>query len=284
MNWVILTILGVLSASVGRVLQKNLMTDEKSNPVAFGFLFQMLVALFCFMFVFFFGVWEFPNLSGLVWNLVIMCIFYALANILLYKAFQHAPASDISVILTSSTMWSVITAVIILGERLTLKNIFGIVLIISGVIIIQDIKKGFHLNKYHLYALFSAILYGMAFINDVFIVNQYKSIPSYLVLAFALPAITILIFQPSAFFKAGVFLKSDKLFKILISSFFYSLSAIFVYTAYKMGGQASIISSIQQSNAAFVILLAYLFLNEREKMDRKIMGCILTICGVLLLI
>lgn len=284
MNWIVLTTLGVFCGSIGRVLQKNLMSNEKSNPIAFGFIFQILVAFFSFIFVFLTGVWEFPNLSGLIVNIIIMCVFYALANILLYKAFQNAPASDVSVILTSSTMWSVITAVIVLGERLTLRNIVGILLIIVGVIIIQDIKKGFGMNKYHMYALFSAILYGVAFINDIFIVKQYKSIPSYLVLAFALPAVTILFFQPSAIYRIGVFLKPHKFGKVLVSAFFYSLSAIFVYTAYKMGGQASIISSIQQSSAVFIIILAYLFLNEREKMNKKIIGCILTICGVLLLI
>lgn len=284
MNWIVLTILGVLAGSVGRVLQKNLMSNEKSNPIAFGFLFQMLVAFFSFLFVFMTGVWEFPNLSGLLPNLVVMCLFYALANILLYKAFQHAPASDVAVILTSSTMWSVFTAVIVLGERLSVKNIGGIALIIIGVIIIQDIKRGFRLNKYHLYALLSAILYGVAFINDVFIVKQYKSVASYLVIAFALPSFTILLFQPSALSKVGEFLKPSKLIKVIISAFFYSLSAIFVYTAYKWGGQASIISSIQQSSAAFIIVLAYFFLKERDKMGRKFIGGMLTIVGVLLLI
>lgn len=285
MSWIILTILGVIMASISRVLQKVLLSKEKSDPYAFGFVFQLSVSLFCLVFVVVTKTWELPNLSAFMLNLVIMCIFYALANIFMFKAFKGAPASDVSVILISSTMWSVISAIVVLGERLSIKNGVGITLIIIGVLVVQNVNlRSFKINKYHLYALVSAVLYGMAFINDIFIVKQYKSVASYMVIAFALPAFTILILQPTAIPKIKYFAKKSLLPKLFICTFFYALSAIFIYSAYKAGGQASIISSVQQSNVIFIIVLAYLFLNEREKMNYKIVGGILTLCGVLLLV
>jgi len=52
MNWIILSVLSVATASVSRILQKVLLRGEKSNPYAFGFVFQTLIAGFFLTYVF----------------------------------------------------------------------------------------------------------------------------------------------------------------------------------------------------------------------------------------
>lgn len=285
MNWLILSILSVVTASVSRILQKILLRGEKSNPYAFGFVFQTIIALFFLTYVLITKTWEFPKLSDLGFNVVVMCVFYALANVLLFKAFQKADASDVSVIMVSGTMWSVIGAVLILGEKMTPKGIAGIALIIVGVIVLQRINlKTFRFKKAHVFAILSAFFYGFAFVNDVFLVKRYHTIPSYLFIAFLLPAFTILLFDVRSIAEIPHYLHPNQIGKMAICSFFYALSALFAYTAYKSGGQASIISSISQTSVVFTVVLAYAFLHEREHLHNKIIGTVLALCGVLLLV
>lgn len=285
MNWLILSVLSVATASVSRILQKVLLRGEKSNPYAFGFVFQTLIALFFLTYVLITKTWEFPNLSDLGLNVVIMCIFYALANVMLFKAFQKADASDVSVIMVSGTMWSVIGSVLILGERLTPKGMLGIALIIVGVLVLQNINvHTFRLKKAHVYAILSAFFYGFAFVNDVFLVKRYNTIPSYLFIAFLLPAFTILLFDLRSIREIPQYVGKRKIGKMLICSFFYALSALFAYTAYKSGGQASLIATISQTSVVFVVILSYVFLKEREQVVNKVIGTLFALSGVLLLI
>lgn len=285
MNWIILSVLSVATASVSRILQKVLLRGEKSNPFAFGFVFQILIALFFLTYVLITNTWEFPNLTDLGVNVVIMCLFYALANVMLFKAFQKADASDVSVIMVSGTMWSVVGSVLILGERLTPKGILGIVLIIIGVLVLQNINiRTFRLKKAHVFAILSAFFYGFAFVNDVFLVKRYQTVPSYLFIAFLLPAFTILLFDIRSIREIPQYVGKNKLGKMIVCSFFYALSALFAYTAYKSGGQASLIATISQTSVVMVVILSYIFLHEREQVLNKIVGTLFALTGVLMLV
>ncbi len=284
MNWFFLTILSAIFGSLTRILQKTLLKDKDSDPFAFGFVFQLLVSFLFLCYTLVTNTLEFPNLSGLLLNIFIMAIFYSLGNILTFKAFSLAEASEVSIILSSSTIWSVITATILLNEKVTTKNIIGIVSIVLGIVVINYTKKSWMVNKGHLYALAGAMLFGFAFTNDAFIVNRYSSISSYMIIAFSLPAILSLALNPKSFKKISTYTKSSVLPSLLLCSIVYALSAITIFSAYKIGGKASVISPIQQSSTILTVIFSYFLLKEKDKLPNKIIGTILTFIGVLLLI
>ena len=284
MSWIVLAIISAITNSLTRILQKLLLKDDQSDPLAFSFVFQTLVAGIFLIYTVITNTLEFPNLPSMWINLVILALFYSLGNLLTFKAFKLAEASEVAIIFASSSLWSVISAVLVLGEKLSSRNLVGIALIVTSIIVVNYVKSSWKFNKGHLFALLGAVLFGSAFTNDALIINKFQSIPSYMILAFALPGFTTLAYSSKTFSKLKYFINLHTLGKLIICSSFYSLSALTIYSAYRLGGQISIISPIQQTSIILTVLFGYLFLKEQKNLLNKIIGAALAFAGVLLLI
>jgi drug/metabolite transporter (DMT)-like permease len=284
MNWFLLTLVSAISGSLTKILQKILLRDKDRDPFAFGFVFQMTVSVIFLIFTLITGTLEIPSLSGLGLNLVILILFYSVANVLSFKAFKIADASEVSIIFASSTLWSVLTAVIMLGEKLTNINVAGIFIVMLGILSINYRKTDWKVNKGHLYALFGSVLFGIAFTNDVYIINRYESISSYMIIAFALPAFATLGLKPQSYKNISQYLHKNTAPSLLLCATLYALSALTIFGAYKLGGPASIISPIQQTSIIFTVIIGYFFLNERDRLPQKIIGTLLMFTGVLMLL
>lgn len=284
MTWLILVIASAIFGSLSRILQKVLLKEKDSEPFAFAFVFQLILAFLFFIYAYLTKSLIFPNLSGLTFNLIIMALFYSLGNILIYNAFKIAEASEASIIFASSTVWTVVSAVIFLGEKLTRNNIIGILLVIAGLIAVNYSKSKWKFNKGHLFALLAAASYGIAFTNDAFIINRFVSVPAYMMLSFILSSIAVLLFRPKLVKSVHFFLKRKVIGNLLICAVFYSGMIFTIFEAYKRGGQVSIISPISQSALMLTVGLSYFFLKEKDRLLNKVIGVILTFVGVLLLI
>lgn len=284
MTWIILTLLSALAGAITRIFQKVLLSKEQSNPYAFAFVFQIAVSLILLIYTIVTGTFNIPNLKGLELNLAIMAIFYALGNIFTFKAFKKAEASEVSIIYSSTTLWAVLAALIFLNEKLDAYNALGIFFVVLSIVAVNYSKTKWKINVGHVYAAIGAVLFGFAFTNDAFIINKFESVASYMVIAFALPALAVLFFNPSSYRDIPYFFKPKTIINLLLCSAFYGLSAVLIFTAYKIGGQASLISPLHQTSIIFTVILSYLLLKERSKMKNKITGMILAFIGVLLLI
>jgi len=197
MNWIVLVFISALVGSLARILQKVLLKNKESDPFAFGFVFQIIVAFLFLIYTVCTNSFNILNLSGLSLNLIIMALFYSLGNLFTFKAFKIAEASEVSIIFASSTVWSVIAALFILGENLTINKVIGVILVVLSIVAINW-KTKWKINKGHLFALLGALLFGIAFVNDAFILNRFKSVSSYMMIAFTVPAIVTLFYSPKS--------------------------------------------------------------------------------------
>jgi len=261
-----------------------MLKHDDSDSYTFSFIFPVLVSVALLGYTLFTKSFEFPNLASVWFNMVLMIIFYSVGSVCIYHAYQKSPASEVSIIFASNSAWSVISAMIFLGEKLTATNLFGILAIILGVTIINYQKSNWKLENGHVYALIGALMFGLGFTNDAIIINQFHSVPPYVFLAFILPAIAILIYRPRLIKGLPHYFSKEIIGKLFFTAAIYALSAIAIYSAYKMGGQASIISPIQQSNVVITVILSYFLLNEKDKLPQKIVGAILVFGGALLLL
>lgn len=284
MSWITLALLSAIFGSVARVLQKVLLSNKQDDAYALGFAFQTIVALIFLIYTIATNSLEFPRISDLWFNIVIMTIFYCLGNIFTFKAFKLADASEVAVIFSSSSIWAIISAAILLGERLTPSNYLGIALIVSGIVVINLTRSKWHLSRGHFFAALAAFLFGVAFVNDAYIIGRYNSIASYLVVAFTLPGIFTVVVNPSSVKAIPHYFAKNMILKLFICCIIYALSSITIFSAYKAGGLASIISPLQQLSIILTTILSYLFLKERNRIPNKIIGSILAFIGAVLLI
>lgn len=284
MSWLILTVISAITFSISRILQRVLLNNKDSDSFAFSFLFPTLVSLAILAYSLLTGTFELPDLNSVWLNMIIMIIFYSVGSVFVYKAFKESPASEVSILFSSSSAWAVISAVLFLGEKLNSTDILGIVSIILGVVVIYYQKSNWKIESGHVYAVLGALMFGVAFTNDAFILNKYNSVPPYIFLAFILPALAILLYKPSLIKSLPHYFSKEIFGKLILTSSVYAISAITIFAAYKAGGKASVINPISQSSVVLTVIMSYFFLNEKDKLAQKIVGSILVFAGALLLI
>lgn len=282
MNWFLLVIISAVTASFARILQKVLLNDKNNNPIAFAFVFGISVDVIMLVWALIEG-FSIPNLVPLIPNLLAMTLLYCLANIFLFKAFKSAEASEVSILLASSTIWSVLSAVIMLGERLTIIKLLATTLVFVGVATVYYSKSKWKLNFSHLFALLSAVCFGVAFTNDAFIVGKFQNVSSYMFIAFLLSSFAVLLFEPKAVKQLKHFLQKGVIAKLSLTSLVYGISAVTVFQAYKNGGEASVISPISQTSVLITVLISYFLLKEKDRLLNKTIGALLVLSGVWLL-
>jgi len=161
--------------------------------------------------------------------------------------------------------------------------VFGTVLIFSSIYILNKIKGKFIFTNYHFLALFSSICYGLAATNDLYIISKgYDSI-SYVSVMSILPAIVLVVMKPAVIKHISNYLTVPFVKNMLIMTLFYAIQAISYYIAYDRGGSASQISSIYKSSIILTVILAAVFLREKENIARKFMSAVLVTIGILLI-
>ena len=67
------------------------------------------------------------------------------------------------------------------------------------------------------------------------------------------------------------------------SALIYTVAVITVYAAYQIGRNAAQIASITPTYSILIVILAAIFLNERDRLPRKLSAATLAIIGIFLL-
>lgn len=284
MNWISLTFLSSFFSATTSVFERLLLKDKDSDPIAFSFIFQVSVAILFLVYAITTKTWEKPSLS-LVWlNILYMSLLYGVGSVLIFFAYKMSEASEISILFATSAVWSTISAVLFLGNKVSGKQLIGITLVLLGSVIINIKKTRWKLSKGHIFAMLGAMMFGGAFVNDAFILVNYSSIPSYMVIAFALPAFISLAIRPSSIRNLSKFLLPKEFLSILFCALIYAFAAITVFSAIKIGGQPAIVNMLRQSGLLFTVMLSYFLLSEKDNMKNKVIAVLLAVSGGFLLI
>jgi len=281
MLWFYLVLVNIITLSLATLLQRVLMKEEQSDPFIYTIVFQLTVSVVVAIYAFYKG-FQLPSLLPLWPFILLMTVFYAFASVALLNAFKLSEASEVSVISSSRSLWILFVAIPFLNESLTTKKVLGTLLVVLGVVIVSWTGKKFKLKKGHLFALLAAFLFGVAFVNDAFLLHSF-SFPSYTVMAFFLPGLFLLLLKPKSIKKMKLFFNFNRLVKMVLLAIFYGTAALAIYASYQAGGEASQIAPISQSSVILTVLLAAIFLNERGRFVNKIAGAIAVFIGVILL-
>ncbi len=282
MNWFILTIANVVLISFARILQKKLLNINIVDPIGFSIVFQ----LFTFVFVLIFALMRGFNLSGYIefWpNIILMSFLYCFGGIFIAKAFKYTSASNVAILFSSGSIWSLFASNVFLGETINLDKIVGTVLIIIAILILQYKEKFSKLSKGDLYALLAAIFFGIAFANDAYTIGS-KDVPSFLSLAFLLPGLLTAIIFPTKIFSAlSIITSKGSAILLFIISIMYAAAAVSIFNAYQSGGDVSIIYPISQTSTILITILSIAIFNEKKKIITKILASITAVIGVTIL-
>ena len=223
-----------------------------------------------------FRTWIFLILSGLATGFSWLCYF---------KALQLGNVNKVTPIDKSSTILTMVFAMIFLGEQITMMKIVSILCIAIGTYLMIDKKenvKEVKDNTWLIYALGSAVFASLtAILGKVGIQGVESNLGT------AIRTVVVLIMAWALFFVTG---KQNDIKKIdmkswifiLLSGLTTGLSWLCYYKALQ-DGQASIVVPVDKLSIVLTIAFSYFFL--KEKLSRKaLIGFIGVVAATLLLL
>lgn len=283
MTWLALAILNTVSVAIARVLQKYILQNPKIDSISLAIAFQILTSLIIFFASIFIDT-SFIGYESYWANFILMAFLYTFANYFLFNAYKVSEASIVSLILSSTSVWTIIYSLMFLNEDLTGGDLIGILLIVFSLVLInyEGLKNFRNIGKGEIYAVISGMFFGFALGNDFYIIGD-RSPYVYTAISFMLPGIfTALIFR-NKIILVKEFAKFKNFALLFILSLFYAVSVLSIMLAYQSGGKSSELSPISQTSVFLVVLISAIFLKERQKLFLKFFASIIAFTGVLAL-
>lgn len=282
MSWQALLATSILTYSFSIILQRILLKDEKSDPVAYSIIFQLLVGTLIGIYALFHG-FKIPNLIPILPNLVLMTILYGAANILIFSSLKLIEASEFTIIFSSRSLWTIFGAILFLGEHFSIRQAIGTILILTSITLISWKTHKLKFNRGMLFSLVAAVVFGLAFVNDAFIIRNFD-VPSYLFIAFIMPAFVIWVLNPGSTLRMRSLLRKNTMKKLGLFGILYAVSTVTIFLAYQVGRNAAQIAPLNQTSTVLTVLLAIIILKEKENLLKKLIGAVLSLIGVILVI
>lgn len=283
MTWLILALICVVSVSIATILERVLLKDDDSDPIAYAIVFQLIIGIMILGVTLILNKFVFPSLNLTTYiRFFVSTILWAGSTVLGFQAIKRITATEVTILASSGTVVSIMLSVLFLKEVISFKLIFGTILVLVSVYIINSEKLTFKSRQGIVFALLSALCGGIAVVNDVIILQTYE-VFSYVSIMALSPGIVLMIFFPKKLIKtkALIFSKTFKL--MLIFSFFYAIQAVTYYLSYQSGAPLSKLAPITKSSIILTVLLGIIFLHERKDLSKKIIATILVTTGVILI-
>ncbi len=282
MSWQLLAGLSVSFFSLNGIFNRVIMRDVNSDPFAQTIVFSGLVGVFAFIIALLRGGFHYQISLGQVPFFVLIALFLPMASTLNYKSVQSLEASEASILLSSQKLWEVILAFFLLQEAFSLNRLLGTIVVLVGVAVAQWRHERFIINRGVVFALLASLAYACAEIASYFLLRVFDA-PSLNVYSALFSALALLSVRPQTYKKLSFYLRPKYLVSLLIVSFTSALASIFLYTAYQVGRNASQLAPILASEAALTVMLAVLFLKERNNIAQKMSGAVIVVAGITLL-
>ncbi len=282
MSWQILLAISIVLLSCNGLFHKSLLESD-NDPRAQVIVFLGLGGLISIFLALLRGKLELAFPPFLIINFLVLAIFATAAYVLKYRGFQLISASEVVIFATTSKFWNVLGASYFLHEPITIRQIFGTIIILFGIAVTLYIDKKLKLNKGIFFVLLSAFLMGLSDISGYFILQTIDA-SNYQIYFYLLPVFTLLLVQPSTIKKISYYFRFDRALKVTTLAIFDTLGMLALFFAYQAGGKASVIGPLSATKIILTVIFAIIFLKERVNITQTLAGAAITVIGVILLL
>lgn len=270
-----------ISFSVARLIQRSLLRDGKHDPITYSVFFQLIVPLIILP-ISLFSNFVIPPLSVIWPQLILMTVLYGTASVLFYLSIKQTQISEVMVISATGPIWTTVTSVLFLGDKISYLRVLGVVFAVAGVAFVFYRKQRFMFHKGHLYAFLSILFFGIGLTNDSFLLRYFDP-TFYSFLYYFLPGLFIALIFPKKVLDIKAYIIKNSSLRLFIPALLAAAGSLLVNSSFQIGALASQAGVMMQLIPIFTIALGAIFLNERENLFRKLIGGIVVVIGVLLI-
>jgi len=264
-GWQILLTISIATYAISVLLQKTLLKEPDSDPIAFCIVFQILTGLTLGGYVFIRGV-TIPNLIPFIPNIVLPILLYGVGNALIFQALKRIDASEFTIIFSSRVFFTIASAILFLKEPFSSVQFIGTMFIILSIVLISWEKKSFSFHSGYVLAIFAAICYGMEFVNDAYVITKIN-VSFYFALVLFAQGLFIGAVYRRPLMKIKTVFRVKTLARLIVFILLYAIQAVTIFEAYKVGKNAAQIASINQTTTIMTVILAVVFLKERKNLN-----------------
>ncbi len=272
-------IVGSASPLQRRWLATTKREAEPRDQIFFAFTTTLIVAILG-LFVPLFSKFELSANYFQIATLGILCgLFGAGFFIFSYVAQKHIEAGVSTLVSNIYTPITIILATTFLGEKLSLQQIFGTLLLLFAIVLISKKHRTgkFTFDKYFLMMLASGIMLGVLLTAERALQKttgfSAGTLISWWSQAIFLGIITLITKSQSSYSAKDV----------LTTGFLKFLQGLSWVTLLFTVGNLSVVSSITTFKIVIIFIAAAIFLKEREDLPRKILGSLIAVAGLLLM-
>jgi drug/metabolite transporter (DMT)-like permease len=279
MPWQFFILLSVIFYSFATLLQRILLKDNNSNPIAYSLVFQTLVGVILAATGLLLGRWQWPNFSLILPNFLLMLLLYAAGNVFIFHALKVVEVSKFTILFAIRGFITVIGSTIFLREGLTSIQFLGAGLIFAAIALVNFKAQQLKFNRGDLLALLAGLCFGLANTNDRFLLNT-MDVYVFTSLGFLLPVILIGAVYPKEIPHIRLFLQPTLFKKMFIFSIFYSISAVTFFLALQKAANSSQIAAINLTSVILIVLFGIFFLKEKTDIAKKIAAAFISFLGL----
>ena len=283
--WVIFAFLSAFFAGITSILAKCGIRKTDSNVATF--IRTIIVLLFSLLMVMIVG--SFPTLKNLSAKTILFLVLSGLSTgaswLCYFRALSKGDINKVVPIDKSSTVLTIILAVIFLGESVTVYKTLGVVFIAIGTLLMiekKDTEKKSEGEGWLIYALLSAFFASLTTILGKI---GIEGVESNLGTAIRTAVVIVMSFIMVAFTgKTGEIKKIDKkeLGFILLSGLSTGASWLCYYKALQ-DGEAGIVVPIDKLSILVTIAFSYIVFKERLS-KKAMLGLVMIVFGTLVLL
>lgn len=283
MDWQLLTAISVIGLSVSVLLQRVLLANHKTDPLAYVIVFQAFVGV-CTLVAALVHGFQMPDLHA-VWFPAIACmVLYGVGHFVYAKALQKLEASVFAVLFATHAVWVSALGILVFHESLGLLKLIGAVLLFASVGLLIKQPKDVRPDTGTVLGLLTGLCFGLAITCWGYVGRHVADGLSWSVLSFLVPSLLVLIVQPGAVRHMPTLFRGRTLIRIVTLALFYAAGCAAMLFAYKYG-EFSVVSPLRQAGVILTVLLALAFLPaERTHITRKLIATAICFAGILCLL
>lgn len=280
MTWGIYLGLSICAQAIANVCNRFVMRRAAKGTWAYAALSQIITAFAIAVYVFATGQFSMPPFVEL-WPWFVLTVSLNVgANIFQNEALRTAEASFFTIFASSRILVSMAAAAVVLSEQVSLIQGFGAVVMIAAIAIAFSKRFTLKPEPWMIPAALYALSSGLVFIGDAKIIGASTNVASYMIFGFGLPGIATLVLRPKIFPDMVAIARSREVLAMIVYSVVYGFMAITLWLAYQYGAEASQMAPIRQSAVILTVIIAIVFLRERDHIPQKVTAALLAILSV----
>lgn len=285
MSWVTFTVLAILFRAIYSLATRVLSTGVKVSAMTQSVLLTGLASFLSIVLSPFLGGFSFANLHTVWIPALLMVLSSSVGNIVYFKGQEALDAGTTQIAFSSIVIWGALLSLTFLGSHFSFLQVFGILLLLFAIILIQYKKTHVILSPAILYILASAFIFSIFQVTSA---EVSKALPAGTGLPIEYIGSTIVV--AALYWKNVVkdfaFIKKNTK-SVLQKGFFASGSTLlyylFAYVAYSLAPDRGIVVLLLTTQVIITVILGLLFLKEREGIKRKLFAATIAVVASIMI-